>query len=100
MKSTTKKILIIVLVVFIGLPVALMLTASAAFWVMDKTNGTIVSSGVTCRYLLYIPRSYDRSKATPLVISIHPAATWLAVEMPISRHRGVCAVFAWRRNCH
>src|ERR1700740_3653458 len=85
MKSTTKKILIVALVIFIGLPLALILTASAAFWVLDKTNGTIVSSGVTRRYLLYIPRSYDLSKAAPLVISIHPAATWPAVEMGISR---------------
>jgi polyhydroxybutyrate depolymerase len=89
MKSTTKKIIIVVLVIFIGLPVALTLMASAAFWVMDKTNGTIVSSGVTRRYLLYVPRSYDSSKSTPLVISIHPAATWPAVEMAISRWNDV-----------
>jgi len=73
------------LVIFIGLPVVLVLTASAAFWMMDKTNGTVVSSGVTRRYILYVPKSYDRSKATPLVISIHPAATWPAVEVAFSR---------------
>ena len=85
MKSTTKKILVAVFVIFIVLPILLLLTANAAFWMMDKTNGTIVSSGVTRRYILYVPKSYDRSKATPLVISIHPAATWPAVEMAISR---------------
>jgi len=85
MKSTTKKILVTLLVIFIGFPVVLFLTASAAFWMMDKTNGTIISSGVTRRYILYVPKSYDGSKATPLVISIHPAATWPAVEMAISR---------------
>lgn len=74
-----------VLGIFIGLPIALLLTANAVFWMVDKTNGTIVSSGATRRYILYVPKSYDRSKATPLIISIHPAATWPAVEMAISR---------------
>ena len=75
----------VVLAIVIGLPAAIILTASVCFSIMDKTNGTIVSSGVTRRYLLYVPKTYDRSKATPLVISLHPGATWPAVEMNISR---------------
>ncbi len=63
----------------------MILTAFACFYIMDKTNGTIVSSGMTRRYLLYVPKTYDRSEATPLLISIHPAATWPSVEMHISR---------------
>ena len=85
MNRKWKKIIIGVLVVVIGLPVAFILTAFAYFSIMDKTNGTIVSSGQTRRYLLYVPKTYDRSKATPLVISMHPAMTWPAVEMNISR---------------
>ena len=84
MNSKRKKIIVSVLVIVIGLPLALILTASMCFSIMDKTNGTIVSSGVTRRYLLYVPKTYDQSKRTPLVISIHPAATWPAVEMNIS----------------
>jgi len=57
----------------------------AAFASLNETNGTIVSSGSTRQYLLYVPKTYDRSKATPLVISLHPAATWPAAEMEISR---------------
>jgi polyhydroxybutyrate depolymerase len=57
----------------------------AAFASLNETNGTIVSSGETRQYLLYVPKTYDRSKATPLVISLHPAATWPAAEMEISR---------------
>lgn len=34
---------------------------------------TIVSSGQKREYLLYVPRSYDRAKPTPLVISMHAA---------------------------
>jgi polyhydroxybutyrate depolymerase len=57
----------------------------AAFASLNETNGTIVSSGETRQYLLYVPKTYDRSKAMPLVISLHPAATWPAAEMEISR---------------
>jgi polyhydroxybutyrate depolymerase len=55
----------------------------------DQTNGTIVSSGVARRYLLYLPKTYDRSKPTPLVISLHAAALWPAAEMAISRWNNV-----------
>jgi polyhydroxybutyrate depolymerase len=74
-----------VLTIVIGLPVAFILTAFACFCVMDNTNGTIVSSGVTRRYLLYVPKTYDRSRPAPLVISLHAGAVWPAVEMHISR---------------
>ena len=84
-KSRWKKILLGALVIFIGILVVCILVAWAGFWILDKTNGRIVSSGVTRRYLLFVPKTYDKSKATPLVISLHPAATWPAVEMNISR---------------
>ena len=71
------------------LPLAITAFLSAfclgAFASLNETNGKIVSSGETRQYLLYVPKSYDRSKATPLVISLHPAATWPAAEMEISR---------------
>jgi polyhydroxybutyrate depolymerase len=56
-----------------------------AFASLNETNGTLVSSGETRQYLLYVPKTYDRSKPTPLIISLHPAATWPAAEMEISR---------------
>ena len=83
--TKTKKIIVGVLVIVIGLPVAFILTAWVCFSIMDKTNGTIVSSGVTRRYLLYVPKTYDRSKPTPLVISLHAGALCPAAEMAISR---------------
>ena len=84
MKGKRRKIIVGVLVIVIGLPVALILTAWVCVSIMDKTNGTIVSSGVTRRYLLYVPKTYDRSKPTPLVISMH-MALWPAAEMEVSR---------------
>jgi polyhydroxybutyrate depolymerase len=72
------------------LPLAIAAFLSVSCWaafptLTDQTNGTIVSSGETRQYLLYVPKTYDRSKPTPLVISMHGAALWPAAEMAISR---------------
>lgn len=84
MKRKTKKIIFWILGFVVGLPVLLVMTTLVWTSLADKTNGAIVSSGVTRRYLLYVPKTYDRSKATPLVISMHPGGTWPAVQRSIS----------------
>src|SRR2546426_8481903 len=81
----TRKIVIGAVVVLIGLPVVLVLIAAAWIYVLDRTNGAIVSSGQKREYLLYVPSSYDRAKLTPLVISMHGAAEWPAQQMNLSR---------------
>ncbi len=85
----TRKIVIGALVVVIGLPVVLVLVAVVSFYVsfyaLNRANGTIVSSGQKREYLLYVPRSYDRTKPTPLVISMHAAALWPAAQMETSQ---------------
>lgn len=85
MRRKRTKIIVAVLLVVVGLPAILAAAILAWGYVSDKTNGSIVSSGITRRYLLYVPKTYDRSKPAPLVISIHPAATWPALQMAISR---------------
>jgi polyhydroxybutyrate depolymerase len=78
-------------VVVIGLPVVLVLIAGVSFYALmsfyalNRTNGTIVSSGQKREYLLYVPRSYDRAKPTPLVISMHAAALWPATQREASQ---------------
>lgn len=78
-------------VVVIGLPVALVLIAVVSFYALlssyavNRTNGAIVSSGQKREYLLYVPRSYDRAKPTPLVISMHAAAVWPATQREVSQ---------------
>ncbi len=52
---------------------------------LNQTNGEIESSGQKRRYLLYVPKSYQPLKPTPLVISIHGYAEWPAHQMQISR---------------
>jgi len=73
-----------VLLIVIGLPTALVLTAFAYLSLVDRTSGTIVSSGQKREYLLHVPRSYDPAKPTPLVISMHALALWPAAQMEMS----------------
>jgi polyhydroxybutyrate depolymerase len=81
----TSKIVIGGVLVLIGLPVLLVLAAAVSISILNRTNGTIVSSGQKREYLLYVPRSYDRTKPTPLVISLHGASVWPAQQMNLSR---------------
>ena len=85
----TRKIIIRAVLIVIGLPLVLVLIAVvsfyASFYSLNRATGTIVSSGQEREYLLYVPPSYDRTKPTPLVISLHAAALWPATQMEISR---------------
>ncbi len=83
MKS--RKTVIGAVLILISLPVVLALIEAVSFHVLNRNNGTIVSSGQKREYLLYVPRSYDRAKPTPLVISMHGGALWPAAQMEISR---------------
>ena len=71
--------------VLIGLPVVLALVEAVSFYATNQSNGTIVSSGIEREYLLYVPKSYDRAKPTPLVISMHGGAMWPAAQKEIDR---------------
>lgn len=85
MNGKRRKIIVGVLTIVVGLPVALVVTAVVWFSWEGETNGTVVTSGQTRKYLLYVPKTYQRSKPTPLVISLHAAALRPAAEMEISR---------------
>src|SRR5213592_2325555 len=65
--------------------VVLIMIAAVSIYVLNRTNGRIVSSGQKREYLLYVPRSYDRAKPTPLVISMHGGALWPAAQKGISQ---------------
>ena len=82
MKSRTR-VVGAVLILF-SLPVVLALSEALSFHARNRNNGSIVSSGQKREYLLYVPRSYDRSKATPLVISMHGAAGRPTQQMNLS----------------
>jgi polyhydroxybutyrate depolymerase len=79
------KILIGAVVIIIALPLLMLLIVIGAVSLANRTNGAIVSSGEKREYLLYVPRSYDPTKPTPLVISLHAAMNWPAYQMKISQ---------------
>ena len=79
-----KRIIVGATMVVVGLPLVVILIALVSITVLDRTNGTIVSSGETRNYLLHVPERYDRLKPTPLVISMHAGATWPAHQMHLS----------------
>jgi polyhydroxybutyrate depolymerase len=66
------------------LPAALALTEAASFYAKNRSNGTIVSSGERREYLLHVPRSLDRRKPAALVISLHGAGGWPAMQRDVS----------------
>jgi polyhydroxybutyrate depolymerase len=80
-----RKIVIGAVLVILGLLAVLVAVLATAVYVLNKTNGTLLSSGRTRESLLYVPKSYERAKPTPLVISMHAAAMWPAHQMNTSR---------------
>jgi polyhydroxybutyrate depolymerase len=58
---------------------------AATFYTANRDNGSFVSSGEKREYLLYVPKSYDRSRPTPLVISMHAAGLWGAAQRETSQ---------------
>ena len=79
-----RKTFIGAVLILITLPVVLAATEAISFYVRNRNNGSIVSSGQKREYLLYVPDNYDRTRPTPLVISMHGAGGWPAQQMALS----------------
>jgi polyhydroxybutyrate depolymerase len=69
----------------LGLPVVLALIEAVSFNFLNRNNGSLVSAGRMREYLIHVPKSYDRVKPTPLVISLHGGAMWGAAQRDISQ---------------
>ncbi len=73
------------MLVLLSLPVAVALIEAVSFYVLNASNGTLISAGRNRDYLLFVPKSYDSAKPTPLVISMHGAAMWGAAQEETSQ---------------
>ena len=71
--------------VLLGLPLALVLVEAVSYELRNRSNGILVSSAQEREYLLHVPKSYDPTKPTPLVISMHGGAGWPAMQKETSR---------------
>lgn len=67
------------------LPAVLALFEAVSFHAKNRNNGTIVSSGEQREYLLYVPPDLDRTKPAALVMSLHGAGGWPAMQRDVSR---------------
>lgn len=86
-----RKWVIVGVLVLISLPVALVLIDTVSFFISNRSNGSFISSGQWREYLLHVPPSYDRTRPTPLVISMHGAAGWPVQQMKLSRWNRLAA---------
>lgn len=68
-----------------GIILLLVVLATIAVLLIDRTNGKLVSSGETRRYLLHVPKNLDQSEPVPLVITIHGFAQWPHNQMNVSQ---------------
>lgn len=80
-----KRILLGLLAIVVGAPLLLLLVATGWLRSVDRTNGTMSSSGMERDYLLHVPPSYDPSQRAPVVVSMHGAGLWPASQMTMSR---------------
>ena len=69
----------------VAFPAVIVPIQAVSFYSANRDNGSFVSSGEKREYLLYVPKSYNRSSPTPLVISMHGAGLWGASQRDISR---------------
>jgi len=83
--SASRTIVLGTVMTLLGLPVVLALIEAVSFNVLNRNNGSIVSSGRKREYLVHVPESYDRAKPTPLVISMHGGGMWGAAQKEISQ---------------
>ncbi len=76
---------LVAVLALISLPAALVVLEAVSFHARNRSNGVMVSAGYDREYLLHVPRSYDRTRPTPLVISMHGGAMWPAAQKETSR---------------
>ena len=65
-------------------PLVLALAEAASFHFANRPSGTLVVSGQEREYVLHVPKRYDRTRPTPLVISLHGAGGWGAQQRDLS----------------
>lgn len=71
--------------VLLGIPLFVVAIDAASYRAANRSNGTLISSGEEREYLLHVPRSYDRTRPAPLVISMHGGAMWPTHQRDTSR---------------
>lgn len=69
----------------ITLPGVTALVEGVSFYAGNRSSGFITVGGQKRGYVLHVPSGHDHSRPAPLVISLHGAGLWGAVQRDISR---------------
>jgi len=72
------------LILVMATPILYALIVTTVASLLYRTNGEIASAGEKREYLLYVPKSYDRARPAPLVISLHGAMNWPEFQRNVS----------------
>lgn len=82
----TRKLLpLTVVVLCVSTPSLLVMVEAATDHAANAATGIITSAGIEREYLLHVPTTYQPSRPTSLVISMHGAANWPAFQMRASK---------------
>jgi polyhydroxybutyrate depolymerase len=81
----TRRPVIVIVLLLLSLPVVLVALDAVSFHVANRSNGGVVALGQKREFRLHVPSGYDRSRPTPLVISMHGAGLWGAAQEKISQ---------------
>jgi polyhydroxybutyrate depolymerase len=74
-----------IVLILISLPMVLAAVEALSYYRHNRNTGTIVSSGRQREYIVHVPKTYDPAKPTPLVISMHGAGLWPAVQRDMTQ---------------
>ena len=82
---TDRRVVLGATLALVGLPVVMVPIEAVSFYSANRDSGSFVSSGEKRDYLLYVPKSYDSTRPTALVISMHGAGLWGAAQKETSQ---------------
>ena len=71
--------------ILISLPMVVAGVQAVSYYRNNRNNGSIASSSWEREYIVHVPRSYDPAKPAPLVISMHGAGLWPAVQRDMTQ---------------
>lgn len=86
-----KWLLLGVAVLVLGIGVS----AGVLYHEIHRANGEVLTGGTKRTYLLHVPKSYQPSRPTPLVICLHGFAEWPAHLMSISHWNALADEFGF-----
>jgi polyhydroxybutyrate depolymerase len=70
--------------ILLALPLLAASMLALSFRANNRNNGSMIVAGEKREYLIHVPPRYDRTRAVPLVISMHGAGGWPAQQMRMS----------------